>query len=77
MPLDYLLTIMRDIDKPQDERVDAAKAAAPYVHAKLSNVDMKAEVTTRAIMRMPDVAKDADEWITKSSGNRSPAPKQH
>lgn len=35
------------------------------------------EITHRSIMRMPDVAKDAAEWITKSSGNRSPAPKQH
>ena len=77
MPLDYLLTIMRDIDKPQDERVDAAKAAAPYVHAKLSTVDMKAEVSHRAVMRMPEVAKDAAEWITKSSGSPKQAPKQH
>ena len=33
MPLDYLLSIMRDAEQPQDERKDAAKAAAPYVHA--------------------------------------------
>ena len=35
-PLDYLLSVMRDEDLPRDERVDAAKAAAPYLHARLN-----------------------------------------
>lgn len=38
-PLDYLLSVMRDKDVPRQERVDAAHKAAPYVHAKLSNID--------------------------------------
>ena len=38
-PLDYMLRIMRD-PKEDDERRDAmAKAALPYLHARLSNVD--------------------------------------
>jgi hypothetical protein len=44
MPLDYLLSIMRNETLPQPERVDAAKAAAPYVHAKLANVELNASV---------------------------------
>lgn len=35
MPLEYLLSIMRDEKQDQAVRIDAAKAAAPYVHAKL------------------------------------------
>lgn len=36
MPLKYLLSVMRDEEKPGSERLEAAKAAAPYVHARLS-----------------------------------------
>lgn len=39
MPLDYMLTILRDEDQEAAIRMDAAKAAAPYVHAKLANVE--------------------------------------
>lgn len=40
-PLDFMLAILRDEAKPDDLRFEAAKAAAPYVHPKLSNVDHK------------------------------------
>lgn len=39
MPLDYLLDIMRDEANERDLRMDAAKAAAPYVHPKLSAIE--------------------------------------
>lgn len=39
MPLDFLLSVMRDENVPRDERVDAAHKAAPYVHAKLSSIE--------------------------------------
>lgn len=39
MPLDYMLEILRDETAPRDDRMDAAKAAAPYVHAKLASVE--------------------------------------
>ena len=32
-PLEFLLSVMRDIANPLELRIDAAKAAAPYVHA--------------------------------------------
>lgn len=38
-PLDYLLEIMRDDTAERGERLDAAKAAAPYVHPKLASVE--------------------------------------
>ena len=38
-PLEYLLSVMRDVGNEQRERAAAAVAAAPYVHAKLSSID--------------------------------------
>ena len=42
-PLEYLLTVMRAPEAEPRERMNAAIAAAPYVHAKLSTVDVKSE----------------------------------
>lgn len=39
-PLEYMLSILRDAEQTAANRMDAAKAAAPYVHAKLANVDL-------------------------------------
>jgi UDP:flavonoid glycosyltransferase YjiC (YdhE family) len=38
-PLEYLASIYRDETKDEMRRIDAAKAAAPYVHAKLANIE--------------------------------------
>ncbi len=48
-PLDYMLSIMRDENMPTDSRFEAAKAAAPYVHPKLANVEHSGgiDVTTQ------------------------------
>jgi hypothetical protein len=35
MPLEYLLRVMRDPKQDDRRRASAAKAAAPYLHAKL------------------------------------------
>lgn len=45
-PLQFLLKQMRNERNPRDVRMEAAKAAAPYVHAKLANIEMTANVTT-------------------------------
>lgn len=37
-PLDYLLSIMRNEGIDRRERMDAAKAAAPYVHPRLAQI---------------------------------------
>ena len=34
-PLEYLVRIYRDEDMPTDVRIDAAKAALPYVHRRM------------------------------------------
>ena len=41
MPLDFLLGLMRDPHSPMAQRLEAAKAAAPFLHPKLSAIDAK------------------------------------
>jgi polyhydroxyalkanoate synthesis regulator phasin len=38
-PLDYLKSVYQNAMADEARRIDAAKAAAPYVHAKLANID--------------------------------------
>lgn len=38
-PLAFLLRIMRDANADEAKRIDCAKAAAQYVHPKLSAID--------------------------------------
>lgn len=40
MPLDYMLAVLRDESVPSQECMEAAKNAAPYVHSKMSTVEM-------------------------------------
>lgn len=42
-PLDFMLKVMRNGKQPADVRLEAAKAAAPYVHPKLSAVTLKGD----------------------------------
>lgn len=39
-PLDFMLRLMRDENQPLAMRQDAAKNAAPYVHARLAAVEV-------------------------------------
>lgn len=41
LPLDYMLRIMRDARMPKARRDEMAKAAAPFLHSKLSSVELK------------------------------------
>lgn len=42
-PLEYMLTTLRDESQPVNVRLDAAKAAAQYVHPKLSAVTLSGD----------------------------------
>lgn len=39
-PLEYLTSVYQDVGQEESKRIDAAKAAAPYVHAKLNSVEL-------------------------------------
>lgn len=43
-PLEFMLQVMRDESAERAERLDMAKAAAPYIHPKLTSVEMNANV---------------------------------
>ena len=39
-PLDFMLAVMRDEGREFKDRFEAAKAAAPYVHARLTSAEV-------------------------------------
>lgn len=39
-PLEYLLQVMRDVEQDPKDRLDAAKSAAPYIHPRLSAMEV-------------------------------------
>ena len=44
-PLEYMLRVMRDQTQEYPRRDEMAKAAAPYVHARLNATDLKTTIT--------------------------------
>ena len=45
LPVDYLLSVMRDNNEDTRIRLDAAKTAAPYLHHRLSSVALSVQAT--------------------------------
>jgi hypothetical protein len=39
LPLDYMLRVMRDPNTPSKRRDEMAKAAAPFLHARLASIE--------------------------------------
>ncbi len=39
LPLDFMLAVMRDETQPPERRLEAAKSAAPYCHARLAPIE--------------------------------------
>jgi hypothetical protein len=62
LPLDFLLDVMADESQTMATRVDAAKAAAPYVHFRKGLVDTSGRDVplTVQILRFSDVASDLE-----------------
>ena len=54
LPLDYLLGIMRDDGADEARRIDCAKAAAQYVHPKLSAIDASIDARVMTVAEMLD-----------------------
>ena len=48
-PLEYLMGIVRDENAPRKDRIECARAAAPFVHARLSAVEMDLITDRRSI----------------------------
>jgi hypothetical protein len=62
-PLDYMLKVMRDDKADDGRRDDMAKAAAPYVHPKLSSMQHKGSIGTYDLTKMSDDELDRLETI--------------
>ena len=43
-PLEFMMSVLRDETNSTEDRFEAAKAAAPYVHAKLAAIDHSGSV---------------------------------
>ena len=67
-PLEFLLAQMRDDSQPLAVRLDAAKAAVPFVHPKLSNVEMNANVRSY-VMGIPEIAETTEQWAKQHAPN--------
>lgn len=68
-PLDVMLKAMRmhaDADK-WDEAANVAKDAAPYVHARLSAVELNGRMAIRRSVRREPMP--AQEWTEKHGGD--------
>ena len=62
-PLQYLTSEYRNEDNPPSVRIQAAIAAASYVHQKLSSIELESTVTANHVVS--DKPLDIDEWIEK------------
>jgi hypothetical protein len=61
-PLDYMLSIMRHPDSTAAQKMEAAKGAAPYVHARLAHIEKETDVTVSFVARLPSPAASVEEW---------------
>jgi hypothetical protein len=61
-PLDHMLAVLRDEERTPAERMEAAKAAAPYVHARLAHIERKEDVSVSFVARLPSPASSVEEW---------------
>jgi hypothetical protein len=71
-PLEYLLEHMRDESAPVSERMDCAKAAAPYVHPKLASVTVAGKLSIEKIEHVivyPEDTANSDAEETRSLVN--------
>ena len=60
-PLEYMIRGMRDEESDQPRRDEMAKAAAPYLHARLSSIEQTGELDVRQHI-ISDRPMSDDEW---------------
>lgn len=68
-PLEYMLTTLRDESQPVNIRLDAAKAAAQYVHPKLSAVTLSGDPENPVEQRVTHVdEKQVADTVARVTG---------
>jgi hypothetical protein len=67
-PLEFMLAILRNEANSDAVRMEAAKAAAPYVHARLAHIETKAEARRVSfVARLPFPAPSIEAWLESRS----------
>lgn len=66
-PLDYMLSVLRNEQLPHEDRMDAAKSAAPYVHPKLAATENVHKIEKT----LGEIFDEADELL--ASGDATPS----
>lgn len=61
-PLGYLQGLIEGTQVYDQIKFEAAKAAAPYVHARLASIESRGEIIHRYVARLPAKAKSTEEW---------------
>lgn len=69
-PLDYLLTVMNDDTLNRGVRIDAAKAAAPYVHSRALPRQGATPGLPLGVMFVP-LAADPSEWEAHAAAQQA------
>jgi len=74
LPVEYLASVYQDESVSQSLRIAAARAAAPYVHSRLSSVTMDCLVDLRSVEELSDAElalaiRQCQEDIERTSGN--------
>ena len=62
-PLEYLLQVLRDERKATDERLEAARSAAPYAHPRLSAVQLTGK--DGDAIEVKDTSASVDEFMRR------------
>jgi len=62
-PLEFMLAILRNEANSDAVRMEAAKAAAPYVHARLAHIEKETELTVSFVARLPSAASSVEAWL--------------
>lgn len=74
-PLEFMLEVLRDTEKPFEERFKAAIQAAPYVHPRLSQVDgtmhVKRNLSEMSDEDLEDIAAGRSSYIAPQESSES------
>ena len=61
-PVEYMVRIMRDETAEPSRRDDMARAAAPYLHPRLSAVSHNDETNKQFVVEIPAPCETIEEW---------------
>jgi hypothetical protein len=61
-PLGYFQGLLEGTMAFDEVKFEAAKAAAPFVHARLANIESRTEVLHRFVARVPNKEVSPETW---------------